>query len=56
MKPLSTVNRRLGIGVRTIEDVLELAKRTHCSDTLLALDFQKAFDSLDHFFSPGKKK
>ena len=42
--------------MRTIEDVLELAKPTHSSGTLMALDFQKAFDSLHHSFSPGKKK
>ena len=35
MKPLSTVNRRLGIGVPTIKDVLELAKLRHSSGTLL---------------------
>ena len=50
MKPLSTVNRRLGIGLRTTEDVLELVKLRHSSGTLLAVDFQKAFDSLDHSF------
>ena len=50
MKPLSTVNRRLGIGVPTIKDVQELAKLRHSSGTLLAVDFQKAFDSLDHSF------
>ena len=50
MKPLSTVNRRLGIGVPTIKDVLELAKLRHSSGTVLAVDFQKTLDSLDHSF------
>ena len=50
MKPLSTANRRLGIRVQTIEDVLELAKLRHTSGTLLAIDFEKAFGSLDHSF------
>ena len=34
-------------GVRTIEDVLEFAKFTDCSGILLAIDFEKAFDSLN---------
>ena len=50
MKPLRTVNRRLGIGLRTIKDVLELAKLRHSSGTLLAVGFEKAFDSLNHSF------
>ena len=37
-------------GVRTIEDLLEWAKLTDSSGTLLPVDFQKAFDSLDHSF------
>ena len=37
-------------GVRTIEDLLEWAKLTDSSGTLLAVDFQRAFDSLDHSF------
>ena len=37
-------------GVRTIEDVLEFAKFTDCSGVLLAIDFEKAFDSLNHTF------
>ena len=37
-------------GVRTIEDLLEWAKLTDSSGTLLAVDFQKAFDFLDHYF------
>ena len=37
-------------GVRTIEDVLEFAKSTDCSGILLASDFEKAFDSLNHSF------
>ena len=37
-------------GVRTIEDLLEWAKLTDSSGTLLAVDFQKAFDFLDHSF------
>ena len=35
-------------GVRTIEGLLEGAKLTDSSGTLLAVDFQKAFDFLDH--------
>ena len=37
-------------GVRTIEDILEFAKFTDSSGILLAIDFEKAFDSLDHSF------
>ena len=37
-------------GVRTIEDLLEWAKLTDSSGALLAVDFQKAFDFLDHSF------
>ena len=37
-------------GVRTIEDVLEFAKFTDCSGVLLAIDFENAFDSLNHTF------
>ncbi|XP_015769096.1 PREDICTED: uncharacterized protein LOC107347651 [Acropora digitifera] len=37
-------------GVRTIEDLLEWAKLTDSSGILLAVDFQKAFDFLDHSF------
>ena len=37
-------------GVRTIEDVLEFTKFTDCSGVLLAIDFEKAFDSLNHTF------
>lgn len=36
--------------MQTIEDVLELAKLRHTSGTLLAIDFEKAFGSLDHSF------
>ena len=36
--------------MRTIEDLLEWAKLTDSSGTLLPVDFQKAFDSLDHSF------
>ena len=54
MKPLSTINRRLGIGVPTIKDVL--AKLSHSSGTLLAVDFQKAFDSLDAELEPVERK
>ena len=42
--------RSLLDGVRTIEDVLEFAKFTDSSDILLAVDFEKAFDSLNHSF------
>ncbi|KAL9963192.1 hypothetical protein ACROYT_G032369 [Oculina patagonica] len=37
-------------GVRTIEDVLEFAQFTDCSGILMAIDFEKAFDSLNHTF------
>ena len=37
-------------GVRTIEDILEFAKFMDSSGILLAIDFEKAFDSLDHSF------
>ena len=34
--------------VRTIDDLLELAQVTNKSGILLAIDFEKALDSLDH--------
>ena len=34
--------------VRTIDDVLEYTKQTKMSGILIAIDFEKAFDSLDH--------
>ena len=37
-------------GVRTIEDILEFAKLTDQSGILLAIDFEKAFGSLNHHF------
>lgn len=37
-------------GVQTKEDVLEFAKFTDSSGILLAVDFEKAFDSLNHSF------
>ena len=36
--------------VRTIDDLLELAQITNKSGILVAIDFEKAFDSLDHTF------
>jgi len=36
--------------VRTIDDILELAETTNRSSILIAIDFEKAFDSLDHSF------
>jgi len=36
--------------VRTIDDILELAETTNRSGILVAIDFKKAFDSLDHSF------
>jgi len=35
---------------RTIDDILEFAKVTECCGILLAIDFEKAFDSLSHSF------
>ena len=34
----------------TIDDILEFAKVTECCGILLAIDFEKAFDSLSHSF------
>ena len=36
--------------VRTIDDVLEYTKRSKQSGVLVTIDFEKAFDSLDHKF------
>ena len=36
--------------VRTIDDLLELAQITNKSGILVAIDFEKAFDSLDHTY------
>ena len=36
--------------VRTIDDILEFAKVTEYCGILLAIDFEKAFDSLTHSF------
>jgi len=36
--------------VRTIDDILELAQITNKSGILVAIDFEKAFDSLDHTY------
>ena len=36
--------------VRTIDDILELAETTNRFGILVAIDFEKAFDSLDHSF------
>ena len=37
-------------GVRTVEDVLEFVQFTGCSGILLAVDFEKTFDSINHTF------
>jgi len=36
--------------VRTIDDILEYTKHTKMSGILVAIDFEKAFDSLDHTY------
>ena len=36
--------------VRTIDDVLEYTKQSEQSCILVTIDFEKAFDSLDHIF------
>ena len=42
--------RSIQDGVRTIEDILEFAKCTDRSGILLAIDFEKAFNSLNRSF------
>ena len=42
--------RSIQDGVRTVEDILEFAKLTDRSGILLAIDFEKAFDSLNRSF------
>ena len=51
IKGRSTLN-----GVRTIEYVLEFAKFTVRWGIFMAIDFEKAFDSLNHFFFFSKSK
>ncbi len=36
--------------VRTIDDILEYTKYNKMSGILVAIDFEKAFDSLDHTY------
>ena len=36
--------------VRTIDDILEYTRHTKMSGFLVAVDFEKAFDSLDHTY------
>ena len=36
--------------VRTIDDIMELTERYQMNGLLVAIDFQKAFDSINHNF------
>ena len=45
---LSKPERSGSDAVRTNDDLLELAQLTNKSGIFVAIDFEKAFDSLDH--------
>ena len=43
-------NKHIGENRRLISDVIEIAKVKKLEDFLVAMDIEKAFDSLDHKF------
>ena len=47
---MSIKGRSIFDAIRTIDDILEHAKRNNRAGILVAIDFEKAFDSLNQTF------